>query len=209
MQHSLSGDIAAATLVARFHARWGPAGWCVAASALLPTDTPVDRNHFPIRRLGKKEPLRCKKSRQLARGETDMVENELPAAGRDARIRTVLVVEDEFLPRLAVSDYLRDCGYAVLEAANADEAMSVLNSVGSHVDVLFTDIQMSGDIDGFGLAQWVRANRPEVKVIITSGAVRVGDETAKLCSDGPLVPKPYRHADIATRIRGLFDERHQ
>src|SRR5262249_60223603 len=70
----------------------------------------------------------------------------------------ILFVEDEVLIRMAVADYLRDCGYRVIEAGNADEAIKVLCSNES-VDVVCSDVQMPGSMDGFGLAQWIRRER--------------------------------------------------
>src|SRR5262249_8514873 len=61
----------------------------------------------------------------------------------------------------------------------------------TRVDVVFTDVQMPGSIDGFGLAQWVRRERPGMKIIITSGVKRASENAADLCEDGPLLVKPY------------------
>jgi CheY-like chemotaxis protein len=69
---------------------------------------------------------------------------------------TVLVVEDDVLIRMPIAQYLRDCGYKVIEAANGDEAMAVLSHKETVVDVVFTDIEMPGALDGFGLAKWTR-----------------------------------------------------
>lgn len=62
---------------------------------------------------------------------------------------TVLVVEDEVLLRLVVAEYLRDCGFKVIEAAHADEAVMVLKQPDLRIDVLFSDIEMPGSLDGF------------------------------------------------------------
>ena len=62
---------------------------------------------------------------------------------------TILVVEDEILIRMDLADYLRECGYHVIEASNADEAMAVLQS-GREVGVALADVQMPGSMDGFG-----------------------------------------------------------
>jgi CheY-like chemotaxis protein len=102
---------------------------------------------------------------------------------------TVLVVEDEVLLRLIISEYLRDCGYRVVEAANADEAVLVLGHQHLAVDILFSDIDMPGSMDGFGLAQWTRSNRPGLEVILTGSVPRAVNAAASLCEDGP-VPKP-------------------
>jgi CheY-like chemotaxis protein len=117
--------------------------------------------------------------------------------------RAVLVVEDEVLIRLAVSDYLRECGYQVIEASNAEEAIRVLEA-GVKVDVVFSDVNMSGRLDGFGLAQWVRRARSDIKVILASGAVRSAKAAGDLCHKGPFLRKPYAHEDLEREIRVLL-----
>ena len=74
----------------------------------------------------------------------------------------VLVVEDEVLIRMVIADYLRTCGYRVIEAASADEALVILQHTEFQVDVVFSDIEMPGSMDGFALSKWLRANRPGV-----------------------------------------------
>lgn len=113
--------------------------------------------------------------------------------------QTILVVEDDVLIRMDVSDYLRDCGWHVVEAGNAAEAVTVLES-DTAVDLVFFDIQMPGAMDGFGLAGWVREHRPGLRIILTSGAVQRSDATASLCDEGP-IGKPYDHHHLAERIR--------
>lgn len=118
-------------------------------------------------------------------------------------LQTVLVVEDEVLVRLVIADYLRECGYRVHEAVNADEAIAILQSPEVSVDVVFSDVEMPGSVDGFGLARWIRANKPGMQVILTSGAERSADIAATLCEAGPLLKKPYPSQDVVDRIRQL------
>jgi len=59
------------------------------------------------------------------------------------RSSTILVVDDEILVRIAITEFLRDCGYSVIEAANAAQAIKVLSS-DVQVDILFTDVEMPG-----------------------------------------------------------------
>src|SRR5438132_4440807 len=66
---------------------------------------------------------------------------------------TILLVEDEVLVRMPIAQYLRDCGYKVIEAVNADEAITVLLHKETVVDLVFSDIEMPGAVDGFGLAK--------------------------------------------------------
>jgi CheY-like chemotaxis protein len=121
---------------------------------------------------------------------------------------TVLVVADEVLVRMAVSDYLRECGYNVIETSDAHEAIKVMTS-DVLVDVAFSDIAISdiampGSLDGFGLAQWIRRERPDIKVVLTSGIARSAKAAGELCEEGPVLAKPYDHADLERRIRALL-----
>jgi DNA-binding response OmpR family regulator len=72
------------------------------------------------------------------------------------------------------------------------------------VDIVFSDVQMPGSLDGFELAQWLRRERPGVKVILTSGVPRAASAAGELCEDGPLITKPYTPQQVERRIRALL-----
>jgi CheY-like chemotaxis protein len=116
---------------------------------------------------------------------------------------TVLIVVDEVLVRMAVSNYLRECGYNVVETGDAQEAIEVMTSDVA-VDIAFSDIAMPGKLDGFGLAQWIRRERPDIKVVLSSGVARSAKAAGELCEHGPALAKPYDHADLERRIRALL-----
>lgn len=113
------------------------------------------------------------------------------------------MVDDEVLIRIAISEYLRECGFCVVEARNGDEAILVLQA-GVAIDVVFADVQMPGERDGIDLAQWVRRERPDVKVILTSGVARAARQAERLCADAPLIAKPYDQEDLQLRIHELL-----
>jgi CheY-like chemotaxis protein len=118
--------------------------------------------------------------------------------------RIILVVEDEVLIRLVIAEYLRECGFRVHEAANADEAIAVLQSADISIDVVFSDVQMPGSMDGFGLARWVRENRPATRMILTSGVARSAEIAGALCEAGPMLAKPYDPQGVVERIKQLL-----
>jgi CheY-like chemotaxis protein len=118
---------------------------------------------------------------------------------------TILVVEDEVLIRMAVGMYLRECGYRVLEAASAAEAQVILKA-GEPIEIVFSDINMPGTMDGADLAEWVRRNFPDVKVILTSGVTNLAKNAAELCSSGKVLDKPYDHESLAQHIKKLLGE---
>lgn len=119
------------------------------------------------------------------------------------RAETILVVEDEVLVRIALAETLRDEGFSVLEAANADEALAVLAS-STPLDVVLTDVNMPGSLDGLALGRYVRTTRPGLKVIVVSG--RIPPEVAAGATDAFLA-KPYEPASIVRTIDALLSDR--
>jgi DNA-binding response OmpR family regulator len=118
---------------------------------------------------------------------------------------TIMVVERDILVRMVVSDYLRECGYKVIEGVTADDVLTVLKS-GGKIDVLFVEVQLDGSMDGFSLAQWTRQNHAAIDVILASGVSKTAKEAAQLCEDGP-VEKPYNPREVARRINILLQRR--
>jgi CheY-like chemotaxis protein len=116
---------------------------------------------------------------------------------------TVLVVEDDVLTRMAASEELRDHGYSVIEAANADEALSVLNGP-TRIDLVVTDMRMPGTLDGAALAHHIRTQLPFMKVVMISGQTPAPDVRRML--DGYL-PKPVAPADLASYLQALAPTR--
>jgi DNA-binding NtrC family response regulator len=113
----------------------------------------------------------------------------------------VLIVEDEVLIRMLLSEALRQAGYDVIEAADADEAIEVMHaSVGP--DILITDVKMPGSVDGFGLAAYVRRAKPGLKVIVTSG--HAGPDGAVGVADA-FLHKPYELGQILQQVRTLTE----
>ena len=90
------------------------------------------------------------------------VSRAYPSAGR-----CILVVEDELLIRFPLSEALRDVGFQVIEASNADEALDVLATVSP--DLVISDVRMPGSLDGLGLLAIIRSRFPSLPVIIVSG----------------------------------------
>ena len=115
---------------------------------------------------------------------------------------TILVVEDEVLLRLAISDFLRECGYRVLEAVRAEEAQTIFR-VGEPIELLFSDIDLGSGMNGIMLATWVRQNYPTVRIVLASGVASAAQEAVDLC-DAPLLAKPYSYSVLADHIKRLL-----
>jgi CheY-like chemotaxis protein len=86
----------------------------------------------------------------------------------------VLVVEDEMVLRMRAVDIVEDAGFAAVEAVNADEALSILESR-SDISLLFSDIQMPGSMDGLKLAHAVHDRWPAIKIVLVSGQIESFD----------------------------------
>nr|WP_246847957.1 response regulator [Sphingomonas beigongshangi] len=110
----------------------------------------------------------------------------------------ILVVEDQPLLRVHANLALEEAGYTVVEAGDAEEALAVL-ATDPDVAAVFTDIRMPGDVDGLELAHRLHADRPDLKVIVTSGAEQV--EKDALPPGGVFVAKPYTAAEIARALQ--------
>jgi DNA-binding response OmpR family regulator len=122
----------------------------------------------------------------------------------DTRV-TILVVESDVIVRMTIADYLRDCGYKVVEGVAADDAFAVLEG-GHRIDVILSEVQLTGKIDGFSLARRVRGQYPGIDVILASGTPSAADKAEDLCEKGPL-EKPYHPQEIVRRINLLIERR--
>jgi two-component system, response regulator PdtaR len=119
----------------------------------------------------------------------------------DPRIR-VLLVEDDFLLRWPTAEYLRDAGYRVIEAATVNEGIVVMSS-GTHVDLVFSDINLPGELTGHALARWLGKYHPDMPMLLTSA-----DQSAsRLISTGAtrsFLAKPYDLGEVDRRIREML-----
>jgi CheY-like chemotaxis protein len=114
-----------------------------------------------------------------------------------APAETILFVEDEPLIRMDMAEFLRDCGYRVHEAANAAEGLEALKAKFA-IDLVFTDINLPGGMNGLQLAAWIFGNRPGVKVLITSGRVLTIDDPQMAEA---FIAKPYTGRDLLDRVK--------
>jgi CheY-like chemotaxis protein len=112
----------------------------------------------------------------------------------------ILVVEDEALIRLNAVDFLTDEGYVVLQAANADEAIRILETR-EDVALVFTDVNMPGSMDGLKLVELIHRRWPPVSLIVTSGKNALRD--SDLPDSGRFVPKPYTNERILQVVQQL------
>jgi len=114
-----------------------------------------------------------------------------------------MLVEDDVMVRLAAAEFLRDCAYRVVEARDANDAIEILSS-DELVDVVFSDVRMPGDVNGFELAAWVHAHHPDRHVILTSG---YSDQShiVEFQKYGTFMVKPYSYDALLANIERLMN----
>ncbi|WSH65175.1 PAS domain S-box protein [Rhizobium ruizarguesonis] len=116
----------------------------------------------------------------------------------------ILVVEDDPRVRRVAVSRLADAGYDVVEAADGHQALARLEE---HPDVvlLFTDIVMPGGMTGDELAKVVRMQKPDIKILFTSGYAEPTIAGRELAQSGSWLKKPYTARALAIRLRELLD----
>ena len=119
----------------------------------------------------------------------------VPSGPAEAAQRVVLVVEDEVVLRMAVSAHLRDTGFVVIEAVDAEEAVELLRA-NRNIGLVFSDITMPGAMDGDQLAQLINDRYPEIRILLTSGITQRGRQ--------PFIAKPYSFLELQRRIEEML-----
>jgi CheY-like chemotaxis protein len=112
---------------------------------------------------------------------------------------TVLVVEDEALLRIIVTEELQDAGFEVLEAEDGHRALEILTSH-REVNLLFTDIRMPGALSGWDVAEQARREHPDLPVIYATG---YSEDPLRVVPGGRFFKKPYRASAILEAVRDL------
>jgi len=123
-----------------------------------------------------------------------------------AHATTVLLVEDEVMISHLVAESLSEHGFIVHESATASDALNFLTS-GAEVDVLFTDINLPGGMDGRELARKARQLRPDLPIVYASGHYQPTDMGA-LVPRSVFLSKPYDPDDVGTLLTRLTEQSH-
>ena len=113
----------------------------------------------------------------------------------------ILVVEDSALIRMGAVDIVDSAGYIALEAQDADEAIRILESR-DDIDLVFTDVQMPGTMDGVKLSHYIRNRWPPVRIIVASGMAIL--EESSLPTGSRFFSKPYDHHAIGNAMAELL-----
>ena len=119
-------------------------------------------------------------------------------------VETVMIVDDDVIVRTAIAEYLRTCGFRVIEAVHAEEGQTVLQSDAMRVDIVLSAVAMREGVDGFALLRWVHEHRPDVEVVLAGTPGRAAHAAAELCDSGPMLARPYDPQLVLDRIRRML-----
>lgn len=123
--------------------------------------------------------------------------------GEEPPPSSILIVDGDILSRHALADYLRHCGYSVIEAQGTEEAYIALLEPTLSIDVILCEVTTTGSQSCFELASWVRSNRPDLEVRLAGGLEVAAQEAADLCDSGPNLARPYEPQAVVDYIKRL------
>ena len=105
----------------------------------------------------------------------------------------ILIVEEDLLVRTPLAEYLRECGYLVLEASSTGDARILLEDGSRRVDIVLAEVK-SCEPSGFALASWVRTHLPNTQVVLAGTIATAAEKAGDLCQEGPALSKPLTTA---------------
>lgn len=128
-------------------------------------------------------------------------------AQQSGESQRLIVVDGEVLVRHVISDYLRTCGYIVVEASSTDEAVIVLDDTSFSVDAVLCDADAPGTQSAFQFRAWAVQRRPEVQIILAGSVAAAASKAADLCEQGPKLERPYDPQGVVDYIRRMLGSR--
>lgn len=140
--------------------------------------------------------------RYIENGEAEMIHTGEGRSGTE----TVLIVDDDEKVRSMGAIMLERLGYNVIQAPGGRTALEILKQENKKVDLLFTDVMMSGDIGGVDLAARVREHYPGIRILFTSGYTEKAMPSYNLVGDGAIIGKPYNKEKLGNKIREVLDD---
>jgi DNA-binding NtrC family response regulator len=114
---------------------------------------------------------------------------------------SILLVSGYALERTTLADYLRGCGFHVIEAVDGDEATVALEN--KPVDIMVSDVQLRHHGSGHSISALAKQYQPGIKVILVSNAEQAAETAVDLCEDGPAEVLPYHPARLMEKIKEL------
>lgn len=124
--------------------------------------------------------------------------------GHRQHTECILLVDSEVLVRHAIADYLRDCGYRVVEAGSSEDARAVICETGLPIIAVLCEAEIGGSMNGFELKRWARQNHPGLKVVLAGNVEAAANIAANFCEEGPQLQRPYDPQGVVDYIKRLL-----
>jgi len=115
----------------------------------------------------------------------------------------VLVIDGDVLVRHAIADYLRNCGYVVIEAASTDEATIVLERGTVTVDAAICAAEAPGALNSFESRAWALRQRSDLQIALAGSVDAAAEKAAELCEQGPELSRPYDPQSVVDYVRRI------
>jgi CheY-like chemotaxis protein len=116
----------------------------------------------------------------------------------------IIVADSEVIVRNAIADYLRDCGYKVIDAASSEEVVTILDSGSTTVSAILCDVNLRGGMNGFALRLWARQHWPDIQFILAGTVAAEVQAAGELCEAGPHLERPYHPQTVLDYIKRLL-----
>ena len=117
---------------------------------------------------------------------------------------SIIVADRDVLIRGALADYLRHCGYRVIEAATCEEVVTVLEQDSASIQSVLADAELEGGQNAFELRLWVKQHHPHVTMMLAGNIDKAADAAGHLCDEGPHLKRPYDPQAVVEHIKRLI-----
>jgi DNA-binding NtrC family response regulator len=121
-----------------------------------------------------------------------------------ARSHWLIVADSEVIVRNVLSDYLRQCGYKVIDAASTDEVTVILETGSAPISAILSDAELGGTLNPFALRIMVRERWPDIAFILVGNVDAAATAAGELCDEGPHLKRPYDPQAVLQHIRRLL-----
>jgi DNA-binding NtrC family response regulator len=125
-------------------------------------------------------------------------------AGAHSTSPYALIVDDDPLVLMATCDIIEEAGFRFYEAASGDEAKALLEANGGEITLLFTDVEMPGETDGFALARFTAEHWPNVAIVVASG--RVSPTPGNMPDNATFIGKPFSAQIVIDHLRSTLPD---
>jgi DNA-binding NtrC family response regulator len=117
---------------------------------------------------------------------------------------SIIIADSEVIIRNVLSDYLRQCGYKVIDAASSDEVVEILVDRATSISAILSDSDLGGSMNAFSLRFWVREKRPDIEFVLAGNVDAAAKAAGELCDVGPYLKRPYDPQLVLAHIKQLL-----